>query len=314
MQKQKLVVICGPTATGKTALAVSMAQRFGGEVVSADSMQIYKGMDIGTAKPTEQERGGIPHHMIDFAEIGEEYGASFYSIHARECIEDIAERGKLPILCGGTGLYISAVVYPLDFNGTGADTAYRAELADFANKYGSMALYQKLAELDAEAANAIHPNNVRRVIRALEIIKKQGNSCLARSQKIFNDDPLFELAWVGLTMDRGVLYSRIDARVDNMMEMGLLEEVETLAKQYGKGSIAFQALGYKELLCYLNGQTTREAAVDQIKTGTRNYAKRQLTWFKRENNIQWFDVGEFGDRDSLNMAVYGYIQSKLHIS
>lgn len=314
MPKQQLIVICGPTASGKTALAVDVAQRLGGEVISADSMQIYRGMDIGTAKPTAEEMGGIAHHMISCAEVGQEYSAAIYRDKARACIADIAARGKLPILCGGTGLFISATVYPLDFSDAAVDTAYRMELAEYAQQHGNEALHEKLSGIDPNAAKDIHPNNVRRVIRALEKAHSTGREDNPGEQQLFNGEPLYDLVWIGLTMDRAVLYKRIEARVDSMMKQGLLAEVERLSAQYNRESTAFQALGYKELLEYMRGNTTLMQAVEQIKIGTRNYAKRQLTWFRRENRIKWFDTGVYGSREALTEAVTGYIQEALHIS
>lgn len=314
MDKRKLVVICGPTATGKSALAVALAQKFGGEVVSADSMQVYRGMDIGTAKPDAAERGGIPHAMIDCAEIGEPYGAAVYREQAKACIDNAGDKGKLPILCGGTGLYINATVYPLDFSKAGADPTYRKELTEYAEKNGNEALHRLLAEASPDAAAAIHANNVKRVIRALERLKAAEGGAFEGDSQLFNGEPLYELAWIGLTMDREMLYRRIDARVDDMMRRGLMDEVARLAVKYGRDAVAFQALGYKELLDVIDGKVTPEDAVCQIKQGTRNYSKRQLTWFKRETRIRWFDVGTFGSFDALAEATAGYIRETLHIT
>jgi tRNA dimethylallyltransferase len=313
MDKQRLAIICGPTASGKTRLAVAAALHFGGEVVSADSMQVYCGMDIGTAKPTAEEMRSIPHHMLNCVGVGEAYSAAAYREQARACIADIGSRGKLPILCGGTGLYISAVVYPLDFANAGADEGLRAELQAFAQEHGTTALYEKLKQADPEAAAAIHPNNVRRVIRAMERAKASGTESAA-GQALFNSEPLYDLAWVGLTMDRKDLYRRIDARVDGMIKQGLLDEVRRLATKYPRNSIAFQALGYKELLGCIEGKTTLEEAITQIKTGTRNYAKRQMTWFRREALIRWFDTVKISTQEELDTAVFGYIQATLHIT
>ena len=310
--KQKLIVICGPTASGKTALAVSLAQRLGGEIVSADSMQVYRGMDIGTAKPAEQERGGIPHHLLDCADPGEEFGAAKFQEMARAAIEGTAGRGKLPILCGGTGLYISATVYPLTFDDAQPDEDLRKELWQYAGQYGNEALHRRLMEADPKAAEAIHPNNVRRVIRALE--RAAGNPHEAQQNQLFGGDSLYDLAWVGLTMDRALLYRRIDERVDQMMALGLLEEVERLRTGLAPGSTALQALGYKELVQALDGRVTLSEAVERIKTGTRNYAKRQLTWFRRESAIRWFDPTAYHPKDLLITDVCGYIQSTLHMS
>lgn len=312
MEKLKLAVICGPTASGKTALAVDIALLLGGEVVSADSMQVYRGMDIGTAKPSAEEMRSIPHHMLDCAEPGEMFGAAAYRERARACIADIAVRGKLPILCGGTGLYISAVVYPLDFAEIGADEILRAELHAYAAEHGAAALHERLRIVDPAAAENTHPNNVRRVIRALEKARA-GREAACGEQRLFNAEPLYELAWAGLTMDRAALYQRIDRRVDDMMRRGLPDEVRRLAKRYGRSSTAFQALGYKELLDYIDGKASPEQAAERVKTGTRNYAKRQMTWFRREKSIRWFDAGAYS-REALGEAVAGYIRSSLHMT
>jgi tRNA dimethylallyltransferase len=311
MDRRKLIVICGPTASGKSALAVDLALQFGGEVVSADSMQVYRGMDIGTAKPTPAEMRGVPHHMLDCADIAEEYSAAVYREHARACIADIAGRGKMPILCGGTGLYVSATVYPLDFNNAVADEAYRRELHEFARLHGNEALHRRLGELSLETAAAVHPNNVRRVVRALERLRISGRKTGAQS--IFNGEPLYDMAWIGLKMPRDELYRRIDARVDDMMRRGLLEEVQGLAGRYGRDATAFQALGYKELLEHIDGRSSLDDAIERINRGTRNYAKRQMTWFKRENAIRWFDVPVYESRETLTQAAAGYIRDTLHI-
>jgi tRNA dimethylallyltransferase len=312
MARQKLIVICGPTASGKSKLAVEVALKYGGEVVSADSMQLYRGMDIGTAKITTQEMRGVPHHMLDCAEIGGEAGAAIYREQARECIAEIGSRGKLPILCGGTGLYISAVVYPLDFANARSNKKLRTDLQAFVSQHGASALHDRLRQKDPAAASAIHPNNIRRIIRAIE--KTQSSDAQAgEMQPLFNGEPLYELAWIGLTMDRQELYKRIDGRVDAMMRQGLLEEVRRLSTLYGRNETAFQALGYKELLAYFGGKITLEEAIAQIKAGTRNYAKRQMTWFRRENRIRWFDCGILSYECLLN-TVFEYIENTLQMS
>jgi tRNA dimethylallyltransferase len=293
--KQKLVIICGPTASGKTALAVSVAQNLDGEILSADSMQVYRGMNIGTAKPSEQERGGIPHHLLDCAAPGEDFGAARYQAMARAAISDIAGRGKLPILCGGTGLYISATVYPLTFSDAQPDEDLRMELSQYAEKHGNEALHQRLLESDPKAAAEIHPNNVRRVIRALERANAKPDD--SQQNELFNGNPLYDLAWVGLTLDRPVLYRRIDERVEAMMSQGLWEEVQSLRNRLAPGSTALQALGYKELLQEIEGQASLAEAVNRIKTGTRNYAKRQLTWFRRDERVTWIEASGRSARD-----------------
>jgi tRNA dimethylallyltransferase len=312
MVKQKLVVICGPTASGKSALAVDLALKLGGEVVSADSMQVYRGMDIGTAKPEPAEIRGVRHHMIDCADIGGEYSAARYRDRARACVSDIAARGALPILCGGTGLYISAVVYPLDFSNADVDDGYRTELTEYARSHGNEALHGILTRLNPEAAAAIHPNNVKRVIRTLEKLRTAGGEADKKPRQLFNGEPLYELAWIGLTLPREELYRRIDARVDAMMQAGLPDEVRRLAGRC-RGVTAFQALGYKELLQHIDGGLPLNEAVERIKQGTRNYAKRQLTWFRRERAVRWFDVSEYENNRTLAAAAAGYIRETLHI-
>lgn len=284
---KRIVVIVGPTASGKTALAKETAKHFGGEIVSADSMQIYKYMDIGTAKPTAEEQQGIVHHMIDFVPPEQKYDVATFVHDARACIDDIHRRGKLPILVGGTGLYIDHVVKDTEFEKTDTDTLYRREMELFAEKNGNESLHLLLREIDPQAAENIHPNNVRRVIRALEVFHTTGKTftqCNLESVKA----PVYDAVWFGLNMPREALYERINQRVDRMMEQGLLDEVKyIMSLGVTAQSTAMQAIGYKELACYLNGGCTLVEAVDLIKQESRRYAKRQLTWFKRNPEIHW---------------------------
>ncbi len=284
---KRIVVIVGPTASGKTALSIEVAKQFGGEIVSGDSMQIYKLMDIGTAKPTVEERQGIPHHMIDFLPPEQKYDVASFVRDARGCIDDIHRRGKLPVLVGGTGLYIDHVVKDTEFEKTDTDAAYRAELEKIAQERGNEYLHRLLAEIDPQAAEKIHPNNVRRVIRAMEVFQTTGKTftqCNLESIKA----PVYDAVWFGLNMPRELLYDRINRRVDLMMERGLLDEVKTLrALGVSTQSTAMQAIGYKELLRYLDGECALEEAVELIKQESRRYAKRQLTWFKRNPDIHW---------------------------
>ncbi len=307
-----VVVVCGPTASGKTRLAIDIALRMNGEVINADSMQIYRGMDIGTAKPGAHEMRGVPHHLIGTVGIDEPYSAAIYQQQARACIAAIAARGKLPILCGGTGLFISAAVYPLDFRQSSADEALRARLMEMERQQGAQALHDLLREKDPAAAGRIHANNTRRVIRALEIALG-GREQPAGDAQLFNGQPIFPLAWLGISRDRESLNRRIDQRVDIMVQDGLLDEVRALTARYGRDAAAFQALGYKELFPVLDGQQPLTQAVERIKIGTHQYAKRQMTWFRRERAIRWLDADSFGNPDALLNAALGYIRQTLHI-
>ncbi len=306
MESKRLVVLCGPTATGKTALAVELAKRLGGEIVSADSMQVYRGMDIGTAKPTLEDRQGIPHHMLDMIDPGESYSVQLYQQQARRCIEEITARGHLPILCGGTGLYINAVVYPLDFTDQPPDPNQRQQWAALAEREGPKALHRLLEARSPALAAEIHPNNVKRVIRALEA------QPAGAARTVFAREPLYRLAWLGLrAANRDGLYARIDQRVDRMMDQGLLDEVRSLAKGT-LSQTAAQAIGYKEILAHLNGTVSLSEAVEEIKRGSRRYAKRQMTWFRREPAIHWMDI-DAASIVALVDAALGYIRPALGI-
>ncbi len=300
-------MLCGPTATGKTALAVELAKKLGGEIVSADSMQVYRGMNVGTAKPTLEERQGIAHHMLDVVAPSESYSVQLYQQQARLCIDEIVARGHLPILCGGTGLYINAVVYPLDFTDQPPDPAQRQQWASLAEQEGPEALHRLLAERSPALAAEIHPNNVKRVIRALEA------SPAGEERTVFAREPLYRLAWLGLcAADRDALYARIDRRVDRMMEQGLLGEVRSLAAG-ALSQTAAQAIGYKEILAHLNGAASLAEAVEEIKRGSRRYAKRQMTWFRREPAIHWLDIDAPPTAEGLVDAALGYICPTLGI-
>ena len=287
MSKPKIICVTGPTASGKTSYAIQLAKKLDGEVVSCDSMQIYKYMNIGTAKPTKEEMEGIPHHMIDFIDPRENYSVADYVKDARECIDDILRRGKTPIVCGGTGLYMDSLICGVEFHSEKLDEEYRNELMTYAEKEGADALYKILEEADSEAAKKIHPNNIKRVIRALEIIKTTGLTKTEADRRAIKESA-YEAEIFGMDMDREVLYDRINSRVDIMMEQGLLDEVEDLMKMgIPKDSTAMQAIGYKELITYFQGECSLEDAVDTIKRESRRYAKRQLTWFRRNSNIKW---------------------------
>lgn len=287
-----LVAVVGPTAAGKTRLAVEIALRYGGEVVSCDSMQIYRGMDIGTAKPSESEMRGVPHHLVGFLAPSEPFSVARYVGLARPCIADIAARGKLPVLAGGTGLYYSSLVDNLSFEPQPDDPALREALRREAEARGNEAMLETLRGIDPETASQLHPNNLKRILRAIEVCRLTGRT-MAETRRASREHPSeYALRAVGLTFaNRAALYARIDRRVDKMMAAGLLEETRALLQSgLPADATALQAIGYKELAAALRGETTLEEAVETLKRGTRRYAKRQLTWFKRDDRIRWIDA------------------------
>lgn len=290
MNKPKILCVVGPTASGKTDYAVELALKCGGEVVSCDSMQIYKHMDIGTAKPTADEMKGVKHHMIDIIEPNESFSVARFSEMARECIDDILLRGKTPVLCGGTGLYFDSTINNINFIQMDTDEEYRKDLESAAKEFGNEYVYKILKRVDEESAESIHPNNLKRVIRALEIYKTTGKK-KSELDKEQLSEPLYEPEITGLMRDREVLYDRINKRVDIMMEKGLVEEVSELIKMgIDTDTTSMQAIGYKEIIEYLDGKTSLSGAVDKIKRESRRYAKRQLTWFKRNEKINWINI------------------------
>lgn len=288
----RLLVIVGPTAVGKTALSIRLAQRLGGEIISGDSMQVYRGMDIGTAKPTLEERAGIPHHLIDIVNPDEPFSVAQFQRLADTAIAEITARGRLPILVGGTGLYTRAVLEAYTFGeGAGADLALRAALQAEEEANGPGHLHRRLTAVDPEAAARLHPNDLRRIIRALEVFLQSGIPISAQQTK--EAAPLrYAAVQVGLFTQREALYDRINRRVDLMLEAGWLAEVEGLLARYSPELPAMRALGYLELTHYLRGRLTRPEAVALIQRNTRRFAKRQLTWYRRERRIHWYDPVE----------------------
>lgn len=280
-----IIVISGPTASGKTALAVELAKKFNSEVVSADSMQIYKGMDIGTAKPTAEEMQGIKHNLIDIAEPYESYSVAQYSEAAEKVINRLHSEGKIPIMAGGTGLYINSVINGLDFSSGNSDEDYRNELWNEAEKYGNAQLHKRLSEIDPESGRRIHENDVRRVIRALEVYKVTGMTMTEYRLAAASAPPKYNAVKIGLDWDRAVLYDRINKRVDLMIRQGLEQEVRGLCSERFLKSTAAQAIGYKEMIAYFDGRMTRPEAIDAIKQGSRNYAKRQISFFGADKDI-----------------------------
>lgn len=285
-EKIEVVAVVGPTASGKTALSIRLAKEFNGEIINGDSMQIYKGLDIGTAKITEEEMEGIPHHLLDIKEPTESFSVAEYQTLVREKIAEIQERGKLPIIVGGSGLYVQAVLYDFQFTEEQVDEEARKKYYDELAKIGPDAMHEKLAKLDPETAKTIHPNNTRRVIRALEMVELHGESKATEEHQRGNV-PMYHHLIIGLDMDREKLYDRINLRVDLMMEKGLLREVRGLWERGIRDVQSVQAIGYKELYAYLDGLVTLEDATEQLKQNSRRYAKRQLTYFRNKMDVQW---------------------------
>lgn len=291
MSKIPLVVIAGPTASGKTALSVKIAKRLDGEIVSADSMQIYKYMNIGTAKPTEEEKQGIPHHMMDFLEPSVPFSVAEYCEMAHKVIADIYNRGKLPIIVGGTGLYIDSLVNNVDFGDTDSDDSIRRELEKIAETEGKEAVYKLLLEIDAETAKKYHPNNLRRIIRAIEFYRVTGQTISSHAKE--EKKSPYNCIYFCINWDRDVLYDRINRRVDIMVKDGLIEEVkDLLSRGYDKASTAMQGIGYKEFYDYFDGKASLDDTLELIKMNSRRYAKRQLTWFRRNKDIHWLEYND----------------------
>jgi len=310
--KKPLVVVVGPTAVGKTDVAISLAKRLDGMIVSADSMQIYRHMDIGSAKPTKEEMDGIPHFMIDEVDPDEDYSVACYQKKALEYISMIHKMKKIPILVGGTGLYVNSVVFPMDFTQAQGDWEYRKALMKLAEREGNHKLHEILAEKDPVSAKRIHPNDQKRIIRALEVLHLTGRPMSDYATAYREKEGPFKLAMCGLTMDRKILYDRINLRVDRMIAAGLVNEVRNLVqKGYSSNLPSMQGLGYKEIIAYLNGEISLEEAIAQIKRDTRRYAKRQFTWFKRDKRIRWFDVLQYKDTSQLIEEIIVYIQEKI---
>lgn len=297
-QNIPIAAVVGPTASGKSRLAVELALRFDGEIVSADSMQIYKGMAIGTAKPTEKEMRGVPHHLIDFADPEKPFSVAEYVELAAKCVRDIHKWGRLPILAGGTGLYVRSFLQNIQFTEEERDDAFRAQMAAKAECEGAQALWDELYRIDTESASRIHPNNVGRVIRSLEIYHTTGKTMTQQLEASRRFDPPYHACIIGLDFaDRQVLYNRINARVDEMLALGLEREAREVLAQSSK--TAAQAIGYKEFLPYFAGNSSLEEAVDSIKQETRRYAKRQRTWFRRDKEIHWILADEHPDFSSV---------------
>ena len=299
MQQKPMIILTGPTAVGKSALSVELAKKINGAVISADSMQVYRHMDIGSAKITPEEMQGVTHYMIDELEPDEEFHVVRFVTMAKEYLKEIYADGKIPIIAGGTGFYIQALLYDIDFTEQQCDETYRRQLEDLAREHGAEYLHGILREVDPASAEAIHANNIKRVIRALEFYHLSGKKISEHNETERQKQSPYNFAYFVLTDERAKLYERIDRRVDAMIEAGLVEEVKKL-KSIGcsREMVSMQGLGYKEILAYLDGGCTLEEAVYIIKRETRHFAKRQLTWFKRERDVIWLDKQAFGYDDA----------------
>ena len=289
-KKPKLLIVTGPTAVGKTELSIALAKKYNGSIISADSMQVYRYMDIGTAKIMPEEMQGIPHYLVDVLDPSEEFNVVRFQQMAKEAIQDIYAKGRLPIVVGGTGFYIQALLRDIDFEETQKETVYREELTAFAHTHGAKALHDKLRQVDEKSAAAIHPNNIKRVIRALEFYKETKTPISEHNEEQQQRTSPYDFRYFVLNQNRSLLYERIEQRIDLMLKQGLIDEVAHLRDMgYTRDMISMQALGYKEILDYLDGVTSLEEAVYILKRDTRHFAKRQLTWFRREPDVIWLD-------------------------
>lgn len=293
-KKKPMIILTGPTAVGKTDLSIQLAKAMNGEIISADSMQVYRHMDIGSAKVTPEGMDGVPHHLIDVLEPEEEFNVVVFQKLAKEALTGIYERGHIPIIVGGTGFYIQALLYDIDFTENDGDTAIRRELEKLAQTQGAGCLHQMLQEIDPESAAAIHQNNVKRVIRAIEFYRQTGKKISLHNEQEREKQSPYQFLYYVLDTDRKTLYERIDRRVDLMMEHGLVDEVKHLADMgCTRDMVSMQGLGYKEILDYLSGEIPLEEAVYILKRDTRHFAKRQITWFKRERDVRWLELEQF---------------------
>ncbi len=302
MVKQKVIVICGPTASGKTALSIELAKKINGEIVSADSMQIYKEMDIGSAKPTKEEMQGIKHYLIDFVRPDKRYSVANYKKDAKEKIKEILDKNKIPIIVGGTGLYIDSLIYEIDYSLVNLDEEYRKKLEKIAKEEGLEKLYNKACEIDKIAMEKISPNDQKRIIRVLEIYHDTGKTKTQQEIESRKKEVEYDYHVFAITMDREVLYQRINKRVDIMIEKGLIKEVEHMLNKYKEFPTAMQGLGYKETKEYLENKITKEEMIEKIKMETRRYAKRQLTWFKKNKDTIWLD-GQNDIQNNINIIL-----------
>ncbi len=303
-EKQKVIVICGPTASGKTALSIELAKKINGEIVSADSMQIYKDMDIGTAKPTKEEMGEIQHYLLDFVSPEERYSVAQYKQDAKKAIKEIISKGKTPIIVGGTGLYVDSLIYEIEYNDIKLDEEYRKYLEKIAEEQGLEELYKKAVEIDPEAMKKISLNDKKRIMRVLEIYHSTGKTKTEQEKESRKNPVEYDYRVFAINWDREILYERINKRVDIMVDQGLIEEVKEILNKYDTFPTAMQGLGYKEVVDYLNGAYTKEEMIEKIKLETRRYAKRQLTWFRKNKQTIWLD-GTNDIQNNINIILEG---------
>ncbi len=304
--KQKVIVIVGPTASGKTGLSIELAKKINGEIISCDSMQVYKEMNIGTAKPTIEEMQGIKHYMFDVVRPDEEFNVAKYKQMAQTCIEEILQKGKTPIIVGGTGLYVESLIYNIEFSETKIDYKYREELEDIAKEKGNEEIYNMLKKIDIDITNKIHLNDTKRIIRALEVYHQTGKNMTYHNEHSRKNETKYEFMIYGLTMDREKLYNRINQRVDIMLNQGLIEEVKEICQKYKSFPTSMQGLGYKEVVKYLNNEYSYDEMIDILKMETRRYAKRQLTWFRKYNNLIWLNADELKKQEMIEKICIGY--------
>lgn len=288
MQKPKVIVIGGPTASGKTALSIELAKTINGEIISADSMQIYQEMNIGTAKPSEEEKQNITHYMLDIIKPNERYSVADYKKDAKKAIKEVLKKGKTPIVVGGTGLYIDSLIYEIEYPEIEIDISYRKKLEEIAQKEGLEVLYEKAKKIDEIAMKKISPNDRKRILRVLELYHQTGKT-KTDLEKESRKEPEYNYKMFAIKMERSILYDRINKRVDKMIKEGLIEEVEEIYKKYNQFPTSMQALGYKEVVEYLEGKINKEEMIEKIKMESRRYAKRQLTWFRKNSNTIWLD-------------------------
>ena len=305
MNTRPLIILTGPTAVGKTALSIGLAKAVDGEIISADSMQVYRKMNIGTAKIQQSEMQGVRHHLIDILDPGEDFNVVLFKKYALEAMKDIYSRGKIPVVVGGTGFYIQALLYDINFEDNDNDMSYREELQTLAAEHGNSYIHDMLAGVDPESAEKIHENNVKRVIRALEFYKKTGTKISEHNEAESQKESPYNFEYFVLNDDRQKLYDRIDRRIDIMLEDGLLDEVKSLVDEgYSRDLVSMQGLGYKEMIDYIQERYTLDEAVYTLKRDTRHFAKRQVTWFKREKQVTWVNKNEFdSEADILSFMI-----------
>lgn len=312
--KQPLIILTGPTAVGKTALSIALAKAVGGEIISADSIQVYKYMDIGSAKITEPEMDGIKHYLIDELDPKEEFSAYVFQQKAKKYMQQIYAKGKVPIIVGGTGFYIQALLYDIDFTESQTDDAYKKELEQIAKEKGSEVLHQMLEKKDKQSADAIHANNTKRVMRALQYIHDTGERFSLHNETQKQKQSPYAFCYFVLNQDRSVLYERINHRVDKMVDEGLEQEVRKLLSMgYDRNLVSMQGIGYKEMAAYIDGEYSLEDAIDAIKQDTRHFAKRQLTWFRREREVIWLNKEEYADEEALLKNILQIVKKEIGV-